>query len=117
MKHQLSGRKFDRPTDERLAMYRCMVASLFASEKMVTTEAKAKEIRRVAERMITLGKKGGLAARRRALAFIYDENVVEKLFADIAPRYAERAGGYTRIVKLGPRQGDNAPMAQIELVK
>jgi large subunit ribosomal protein L17 len=117
MKHQVSGRKFDRPTDERLAMYRNMVASLITSEKMVTTEAKAKEIRRVAERIITLGKKGSIAARRQALAFIYDENVVEKLFADIAPRYAERAGGYTRIIKLGPRQGDCAPMAQIELVK
>ncbi len=117
MRHQVSGRKFDRPTNERLAMYRNMVASLFSSERMVTTEAKAKEIRRVAERMITLGKKGGLTARRQALAFIYDENIVEKLFSDIAPRYAERAGGYTRIVKLGPRQGDCAPMAQIELVK
>lgn len=79
MKHQVSGRKFDRPTDERLAMYRNMVASLITSEKMVTTEAKAKEIRRVAERIITLGKKGSIAARRQALAFIYDENVVEKL--------------------------------------
>jgi len=117
MKHQVSGRKFDRPTHQRLSMYRNMVASLFLSEKMVTTEAKAKEIRGFAERMITLGKKGGLAARRRALAFIYDENAVEKLFSDIAPRYSARAGGYTRIVKLGPRQGDCAPMAQIELVK
>ena len=117
MRHQVSGRKFDRPTDERLAMYRNMVASLITSEKMITTEAKAKEISRVAERMITLGKKGGLAARRKALAFIYDENVVEKLFTDVAPRYAERAGGYTRIIKLGPRQGDCASMAQIELVK
>jgi large subunit ribosomal protein L17 len=117
MRHQVSGRKFDRPTSERLAMYRSMVTSLLTSEKMVTTEAKAKEIRRVAERMITLGKKGNLSARRRAMSFIYDENVVEKLFNDIAPRYAERAGGYTRIVKLGPRQGDSAPMAQIELVK
>ena len=117
MRHQVSGRKFDRPTNERLAMYRNMIASLFASEKMVTTEAKAKEIRRMAERMITLGKKGDLTARRRAMAFIYDENVVEKLFNDIAPRYAERAGGYTRIIKLGPRQGDCASMAQIELVK
>ncbi len=116
MRHQVSGRKFDRPTHERLAMYRNLVTSLLASEKMVTTEAKAKEIRRIAERMITLGKKGDLAARRRALSFIYDESVVEKLFGDIAPRYAERHGGYTRIIKLGPRQGDAAPMAQIELV-
>ena len=97
-------------------MYRNMVTSLLASEKMVTTEAKAKEIRGMAERMITLGKKGDLNARRRALAFIYDEHVVEKLFSDIAPRYAERHGGYTRIIKLGPRQGDCASMAQIELV-
>ena len=116
MRHQVSGRKFDRPTHERMAMYRNMVASLLASEKMVTTTAKAKEIRRMAERMITLGKKGDLAARRRALAFIYDENVVEKLFRDLAPRYAERPGGYTRIIKLGPRLGDCAPMAMIELV-
>lgn len=97
-------------------MYRNMVTSLLASEKMVTTVAKAKEIRRMAERMITLGKKGDLAARRRALGFIYDESVVDKLFSDIAQRYAERPGGYTRIIKLGPRQGDCAPMAQIELV-
>jgi large subunit ribosomal protein L17 len=117
MRHQVSGRKFDRPTHERLAMYRNMVASLLLSEKMVTTEAKAKEIRRVAERMITLGKKGDLAARRRALAFIYDGNAVDKLFGEIGPRYAERHGGYTRITKLGPRLGDSAPMAQIELVK
>ncbi len=100
-----------------LAMYRNMVTSLLSSEKMVTTEAKAKEIRGMAERMITLGKKGGLSARRQALAFIYDESVVDKLFNDLAPRYAERAGGYTRIIKMGPRQGDCAPMAQIELVQ
>jgi large subunit ribosomal protein L17 len=98
-------------------MYRNMVTSLLSSEKMVTTEAKAKEIRGMAERMITLGKKGGLSARRQALAFIYDESVVDKLFNDLAPRYAERAGGYTRIIKMGPRQGDCAPMAQIELVQ
>jgi len=98
-------------------MYRNMVTSLLASEKMITTQAKAKEIRRIAERMITLGKKGNLAARRRALSFIYDEHVVEKLFSDLAPRYAERPGGYTRIIKLGPRLGDCAPMAQIELVQ
>lgn len=117
MRHQVSGRKFDRPTHERMAMYRNMVTSLLASERMITTEAKAKEVRRMAERMITLGKKGNLAARRRALAFIYDEKLVEKLFSDIAPRYAERPGGYTRIIKLGSRLGDCAPMAQIELVK
>jgi large subunit ribosomal protein L17 len=98
-------------------MYRNMVASLLDNEKVVTTEAKAKEIRPMAERVITMGKKGTLAARRQALAFIYDESIVTKLFGDIATRYAERHGGYTRITKLAPRLGDNAPMAQIELVK
>jgi large subunit ribosomal protein L17 len=100
-----------------MAMYRNLVASLLDNEKMVTTEAKAKEIRPMAEKVITLGKKGTLDARRRALAFIYDENIVTKVFDDIATRYAQRPGGYTRIVKLAPRLGDNAPMAQIELVK
>jgi large subunit ribosomal protein L17 len=90
---------------------------LMDSEKIVTTEAKAKEIRNMAEKMITLGKKGDLSARRRALAFIYNESVVEKVFNDISKRYAERNGGYTRITKLAPRLGDGAPMAQLELVK
>jgi large subunit ribosomal protein L17 len=117
MRHQVSGRRFDRSTDARMAMYRNMVTSLLDNEKVVTTEAKAKEIRPMAEKVITLGKKGTLDARRRALAFIYDENIVTKLFTDIATRYAQRPGGYTRIVKLAPRLGDNAPMAQIELVK
>ncbi|MCL2678773.1 MAG: 50S ribosomal protein L17 [Dehalococcoidia bacterium] len=114
--HKLSGRKFDRPTAHRLAMYRNLVQDLLDAEKIVTTEAKAKEIRGMAEKIITMGKKGDLSARRRALAFIYDENVVAKVFDDIAKRYAERNGGYTRIIKLSPRQGDGAPMAQLELV-
>jgi len=84
---------------------------------MITTEAKAKEIRSLAEKMITLGKDGSLVSRRRALQFIVDKRVVEKLFGEVAPRYADRAGGYTRLVKLGPRRGDNASMAQIELVE
>ena len=117
MNHRVSGRRFDRPTAHRTAMYRNMVTNLMDSEKIVTTEAKAKEVRGMAEKMITLGKKGDLNARRQALAFIYDKNVVEKLFSDIAKRYAERSGGYTRITKLAPRQGDGAPMAQLELVK
>jgi len=87
-----------------------------AHEKIITNEAKAKEIRSLAERVITLGKDGSLTSRRRALAFITDKKVVEKLFNEVAPRYANRAGGYTRLVKLGPRRGDNAAMAQIELV-
>jgi large subunit ribosomal protein L17 len=117
MKHQLSGRKFDRPTAARRAMYRGLVTSLLDNEKIVTTEAKAKEIRAMAEKMITLGKKGDLAARRQAMAFIYKEDVVAKVFSDMAKRFAERTGGYTRITKLVPRMGDGAPMAQIELVK
>jgi large subunit ribosomal protein L17 len=88
-----------------------------AHEKITTTEAKAKEVRSLAEKMITLGKDGSLASRRRALAFITKTKVVDKLFTEIAPEYADRNGGYTRLVKLGPRPGDNAPMVQIELVK
>jgi large subunit ribosomal protein L17 len=88
-----------------------------AYEKITTTEAKAREVRILAEKMITLGKDGSLASRREALAFITDEKVVDKLFAEIAPSYADRNGGYTRLLKVGPRPGDNAPMVQIELVK
>jgi large subunit ribosomal protein L17 len=88
-----------------------------AHEKIVTTEAKAKEVRGLAEKMITLGKDGSLASRREALAFITEKKIVDKLFAEIAPGYTDRSGGYTRLLKLGPRPGDNAPMVQIELVK
>jgi len=93
------------------------VAALLAHEKIVTTEAKAKEIRSLTEKMITLSKDGSLAARRRALAFITDKKLVDKLFTEIASSYADRNGGYTRLTKLGPRPGDSAPMVQIELVK
>jgi large subunit ribosomal protein L17 len=85
-------------------------------DKIVTTEAKAKEIRGLAEKMITLGKEGSLASRRRALAFVTDKNIIEKVFSELAPRYAERPGGYTRIVKLGRRVGDGARLAKIEMV-
>ena len=85
-------------------------------EKIVTTEAKAKEIRGLAEKMITLGKEGSLASRRRALAFVTDEKIVDKIFSELAPRYMERPGGYTRIVKLGRRVGDGAQLAQVEMV-
>lgn len=84
--------------------------------KIVTTEAKAKEIRGMAEKMITLGKEGSLASRRRALAFVTDKKLVDKIFTELAPRYAERPGGYTRLVKLGRRVGDGAQLAQIEMV-
>jgi large subunit ribosomal protein L17 len=98
-------------------MYRGLVTDLLKYEKITTTEPKAKEIRIFAERMITLGKKGNLEARRRALAFVYSEDVVNKVFSEIAPRYAGRNGGYTRVTKLGMRVGDGAPMAKLELVK
>jgi large subunit ribosomal protein L17 len=86
-------------------------------EKIVTTEAKAKEIRGLAEKMITLGKEGSLASRRRALAFVTDKKLVDKIFTELAPRYAERPGGYTRLVKLGRRVGDGARLAQVEMVE
>jgi len=117
MRHRLAGRKLSRPTEQRWALYRNQVTALLAHEKIVTTEAKAKEVRTLAEKMITLGKDGSLASRRQVLAFITDKKVVDKLFAEIAPSYAERKGGYTRLLKLGPRPGDSAPMVQIELVK
>jgi large subunit ribosomal protein L17 len=94
-----------------------LVTDLFRYEKIVTTEAKAKEVRSLAEKMVTLGKEGSLASRRRALAFVYNKKIVDKLFDELATRYAERAGGYTRIVKLGPRLGDGAHMAQLEMVR
>jgi large subunit ribosomal protein L17 len=98
-------------------MYRNLVTDLLGYEKIITTEAKAKEVRGLAEKMITLGKTGDLNSRRRALAFIIDSRVSEKLFNELASRYAERPGGYTRIIKLGPRLGDGAAMVKLELVK
>ncbi len=116
MRHRVAGRKFDMATAPRRAMFRGLVTELLKHDKITTTETRAKEARAMAERIITLGKDGSLAARRRALAFVYDEDVVRKVFTELAPRYASRPGGYTRIVKLGPRQGDGAPMAVLELV-
>ncbi|EFI41390.1 MULTISPECIES: 50S ribosomal protein L17 [Peptoniphilus] len=109
-------RKLGRPTAHRKAMLRNLVTSLLREEKIVTTVTRAKETKRMAEKMITLGKRGDLHARRQALSYIYDEDVVTKLFAEIAPKYAERNGGYTRILKLGNRRGDGAEEARIELV-
>jgi large subunit ribosomal protein L17 len=94
-----------------------LAASLFVHERLRTTEAKAKALRPVAERLITFAKRGDVHARREVLKLVPDRDVVHRLFADIAPRFAERSGGYTRILKLGPRKGDGAPMAQIELVE
>lgn len=109
-------RKLGRPTDHRLAMLRNLVTSLLREGRIETTLTRAKETRRIAERMITLGKRGDLHSRRLALAYIYDEDVVTKLFNEIAPKYADRNGGYTRIIKVGPRRGDAAEKAIIELV-
>jgi large subunit ribosomal protein L17 len=117
MRHKVSGRKFDRAGDERQSLFRGLVADLMRHERLKTTEAKAKEVRPLAEKMITLGKDGTVHARRQALAYINDKDVVKKLFDEIAPRFATRPGGYTRIVKLGPRVGDGAQMAQLELVE
>jgi large subunit ribosomal protein L17 len=116
MRHQISGRKFGRYSGHRLLLFRNLVTDLLRYEKITTTEAKAKEIRGLAEKMVTLGKEGSLASRRRALAYITDEKVVDKLFAEIAPRYKERSGGYTRTFKLGRRVGDGAPVAKVEMV-
>jgi large subunit ribosomal protein L17 len=116
MRHKVLSQKFSRPTDQRLALFRGLVTSLLQHEQIKTTEAKAKAVRGLAEKMITLGKSGSLPARRRVLSYVYDKDVARKVFDDLAPRYADRAGGYTRIVKLGPRLGDNAPMVQLELV-
>ncbi|HLF70785.1 MAG TPA: 50S ribosomal protein L17 [Dehalococcoidia bacterium] len=110
------SQKFSRPTDQRLAMFRGMVTDLLRYEQIKTTEAKAKAIRGLAEKMITLGKDGTLPARRRALGYIYDKDVVGKIFDDLSERYADRNGGYTRIVRLGPRLGDGAVLVQLELV-
>lgn len=109
-------RKLGRPTDQRMSMLRGQVTYLLENGKLITTVTRAKELRCLADRMITLGKKNTLAARRRALSFITKEDVVKKLFDVIAPSFAGRQGGYTRVLKLGPRRGDGAEMAIIELV-
>lgn len=116
MRHRLANRKLGRTSSHRRAMLRNMVTEFIDKERIVTTLPKAKELRSVAEKMITLGKRDGLHARRQALAYIRKKEVVHKLFADVAPRFAERNGGYTRILKLGIRKGDNAEVAILELV-
>ena len=110
------GRRFGGSASHQKSMMGNLVASLIAAEALVTTEAKAKALRPVAERIITKARKGGVHQHRQVVAFIRDKDMAHKLFADIAPRYEDRPGGYTRILKLGPRHGDNAPMARIELL-
>jgi large subunit ribosomal protein L17 len=117
MRHKVSGRRFDRAGDERQTLFKGLVKDLVKHERMKTTEAKAKEVRPLVEKMITLGKDGTVPARRRAMAFLNDKDLVKKLFDDLGPRFAARPGGYTRIIKLGPRLGDGAQMAQLELVE
>ncbi|HYA02476.1 MAG TPA: 50S ribosomal protein L17 [Syntrophobacteria bacterium] len=116
MRHSVSGRKLSRTTSHRLAMFRNLVTSLLQNERVYTTDAKAKEIRRWADRMITLGKRGDLHARRQALQVVRDKTIVAKLFTDLAQRYQARSGGYTRTVKVGFRPGDGAPISIIELM-
>jgi len=109
-------RKLGRSTDQRIAMFRSLTTNLLKYGKIETTVTRAKETRKFAERMITLGKRGDLHARRQALAFVTEESVVSDLFETIAPKYADRNGGYTRIMRVGPRRGDAAELAIIELV-
>ena len=117
MRHKVAGRGLGRASGHRKSLFRNLVTDLLDYERIRTTEAKAKEVQGMAEKMITLAKHGGLNARRQALAFIYDERVVNKLFDDLAARFAQRPGGYTRITKLSPRLGDGAAMVQLELVE
>ncbi|BHH84269.1 50S ribosomal protein L17 [Desulforhopalus sp. 52FAK] len=116
MRHKYSGRKLGRTSSHRSAMFRNMVTSLFEHERIVTTTEKAKEARPIAEKMITLAKRGDLHARRQALSFIRSKDVVEKLFTEIKDNFDDRKGGYTRIIKTGVRKGDCASMAILELV-
>lgn len=115
MRHLKSGRKLSRTSAHRKAMFRNMVTSLIEHEQIETTDAKAKELRRIADKMVTLGKRGDLHARRQAASYIRKRSVVTKLFSEVAERFKERPGGYTRITKIGHRHGDAASMSVIEL--
>src|SRR5438105_7686289 len=117
MRHRVAGVKLGRSAAHRRALFRNLVTALLEHETVRTTDAKAKELRRWADRMITLGKQGTLHARRRAGTIVQRRSVLKKLFDDIAPRFSERAGGYTRVVKLGVRQGDAAHLSLVELVE
>lgn len=116
MRHQLSGRKLGRKTEHRKAMFRNLATSLIEHERIETSLNRARELRPIAERLVTLGKGGTLASRRRALSFVRSRTAVKKLFDELAPRFAARHGGYTRMYKLGFRYGDASPMALIEFV-
>jgi large subunit ribosomal protein L17 len=116
LRHRKAGRKLGRDAAERRALYSNLACALIEHGRIKTTEAKAKEVRPIVEEMITLGKRGDLAAHRHAVRFLRSKEIAHLLFSEIAPRFAERPGGYTRIVKIGPRQGDAALMVYLELV-
>ena len=116
MRHRRAGKKLSRDAAQRRSLYANLAGSLIEHGRIRTTAAKAKAVRPIAERMITLGRRGDLHARRQALAYLRSQDVVHKLFSDVGPRFAERPGGYSRIVRLGPRQGDAAEMVYLELV-
>jgi large subunit ribosomal protein L17 len=116
MRHQRAGKKLGRDASHRRALYANLAGALIEHGRIKTTEAKAKAVKPIVEQMITLGRRGDLHARRQALSFLRSQDVVHTLFSDVGPRFAERPGGYTRIVKLGPRAGDSAQMAYLELV-
>jgi large subunit ribosomal protein L17 len=116
LRHRKAGRKLGRDAAQRKALYANLASALIEHGRIKTTEAKAKEVRPIVEEMITLGKRGDVAAQRHAVAFLRSKAIAHTLFADVAPRFADRPGGYTRIVKIGPRQGDAARMVYLELV-
>jgi large subunit ribosomal protein L17 len=116
MRHQRAGKKLGRDSAHRKALYANLAGALIEHGRIKTTEAKAKAVKPMAEKMITLGRRGDIHARRQAIAFLRSQDVVHKLFSEVAPRFAERPGGYSRIVKIGTRQGDAAEMVYLELV-
>jgi large subunit ribosomal protein L17 len=116
MRHHRAGKKLGRDAAHRKALYSNLTGALIEHGRIRTTEAKAKAVKPIAEQMITLGRRGDVHARRQALAYLRSQDVVHKLFSDVGPRFSDRAGGYSRIVKIGPRLGDAAPMAYLELV-
>ena len=116
MRHRRSGRKLGRDASHRKALYANLTSALIEHGRIKTTAAKAKEVKPVAEQMITLGRRGGVHARRQALAYLRSQDVVHKLFSEVGPRFVDRPGGYSRIVRIGPRQGDAAEMVYLELV-
>lgn len=116
MRHRIAGRKLNRTSSHRWSMLRNLVTSLFQHERIKTTDAKAKEVKRLADKLITLGKRGDLHARRQALRVIREKEIARKVFETLAPRYKNRPGGYTRVIKAGRRSGDCAPLSIVELI-